>query len=59
MTYIGLQPMGAHNFWRVWPRQAAVQELGEKVRIKEAVPITSACNSPGQPNSLLGAVSLA
>ena len=59
MTYIGLQPMGVHNFWRVWPRQAAVQELGEKVRFSEAVPIAFAYHSPGQPNSLLGAVSLA
>ena len=42
MTYLGLQPMGAHNFWSVWPKQAAVEELGEKVKIKEAVPITSA-----------------
>ena len=46
----GAAAHGRSKFLAVWPRQAAIQELGEKVRISEAVPITFAYNLPGQLN---------
>ena len=49
---MGLRPMDAPKFLAVWPRQAAIQELGEKVRISEAGRVTFAYHLPGQLKGL-------
>ncbi len=48
----GAAAHGRSKLLAVWPRQAAIQELGEKVRISEAVLVTFAYNLPGQIKGL-------